>query len=81
MFKTFEKLVDPFPPDDGRTPPKGLFAFLYYYSRPALPWLAIMGVLTGALSFIEIVLVTFTGDLVDWMATACELQNVLALGA
>jgi ATP-binding cassette subfamily B multidrug efflux pump len=70
VFKTFENLVDPFPPEDGRTPPKGLFAFLYYYSRPALPWLAVMGVLTGALSFIEIVLVTFTGDLVDWMATA-----------
>jgi ATP-binding cassette subfamily B multidrug efflux pump len=70
LFAFFEKRVDPFPPDDGRTPPRGLFAFLYYYSRPVLPWLVGMGLLTGTLSVIEIFLVTFTGNLVDWMATA-----------
>src|SRR5260221_10787665 len=69
LFRRFETLIDPFPPEDGRTPPKGLFAFLYYYSRPALPWLALMGALVGLLSVIEIVLVTFTGNLVDWMTT------------
>ena len=70
MYRYFENLVDPFPTDDGKTPPKGLFAFLYYYSRPVLPWLILMGVLTGALSVIEIVFVTFTGSLVDWLANA-----------
>jgi ATP-binding cassette subfamily B multidrug efflux pump len=70
LFRRFETLIDPFPPEDGRTPPTGLLAFLYYYSRPALPWLALMGVLTGINSVVEIVLVTFTGSLVDWMATA-----------
>ncbi|MCR4283327.1 MAG: ABC transporter ATP-binding protein, partial [Bauldia sp.] len=69
MFRRFETLIDPFPPDDRRTPPKGLFAFLYYYSRPALPWLVLMGVLNGILSAVEIVFVTFTGNLVDWMAS------------
>jgi ATP-binding cassette, subfamily B, multidrug efflux pump len=70
LFRRFETLIDPFPPEDGRTPPTGLLAFLYYYSRPALLWLALMGVLTGINSVVEIVLVTFTGNLVDWMATA-----------
>jgi ATP-binding cassette subfamily B multidrug efflux pump len=67
LFAFFEKRVDPFPPDDGRIPPTGLFAFLRYYSRPVLPWLLLMGLLTGALSVIEILLLTFTGNIVDWM--------------
>jgi ATP-binding cassette subfamily B multidrug efflux pump len=70
LYRFFEKLVDPFTPDDGRTPPTSLFAFLFYYSRPVLPWLLLMGVLTGALSVIEIVFVSFTGSLVDWLAAS-----------
>ena len=69
LFAFFEKRVNPFPPDDGRDPPSGLFAFLYYYSRPVLPWLLAMGVLTASLSVIEILLLTFTGNIVDWMGT------------
>ncbi len=68
MFRFFERLVDPFPPDDGRTPPGRLFAFLYYYSRPVLPWLVLMGLLTATMSVVEIVFLQFTGSLVDWLA-------------
>ena len=70
MLRRFETLIDPFPPDDGRTPPTGLFAFLYYYSRPALPWLLLIAFLTGLLSVCEIVFLNFAGNLVDWLANA-----------
>ena len=68
MLRRFETLIDPFPEAGGGAPPKGLFAFLMHYSRPALPWLIVMAVLTGLLSVIEIGFVSFTGDLVDWLA-------------
>ncbi|HVY21544.1 MAG TPA: ABC transporter ATP-binding protein [Bauldia sp.] len=68
MFRFFETLVSPYPPDDGTVPPKRLLAFIYYYSRPVLPYLAIMAVLTGIMSVVEIGFISFTGSLVDWLA-------------
>ncbi len=68
LLAFFERIVDPFPADIGKTPSTRLFAFIYDYSRPVLPWMLAMGVLTGTLSGIELLLVTFTGDLVNWLA-------------
>ena len=70
MFRFFETLISPYPPDDGTRPPKRLLAFLYYYSRPALPYLALMAVLTAVLSVLEIGFIQFSGDLIDWMGKA-----------
>ena len=70
MFKRFETLVDPYPTDDIGTPPKGLWRFLWHYSRPMMPWLAIMSVLTAALSIIELTFFSFTGTLVDWLGAS-----------
>ncbi len=67
MLKRFETFIDPFPAGEGRAPPKGLLAFLYYFSRPALPWLIVMAVLTAILSLIELWFVSFLGSLVDWL--------------
>jgi ATP-binding cassette subfamily B multidrug efflux pump len=68
LFSFFERLVSPYPPDDGTTPPKRLLPFVYYYSRPVLPYLAVMACLTGFLSVVEIGFIRFTGSLVDWLA-------------
>jgi ATP-binding cassette, subfamily B, multidrug efflux pump len=70
VYRFFEKLVDPYPAPDGRTPPTKLFPFLYYYSKPMLPWLVIAAFLTGVLSVLELVFFSFTGTLVDWLAKA-----------
>ena len=70
MFKRFETLVDPYPTDDIGTPPKGLWRFLWHYSRPMMPWLAIMSVLTAALSIIELAFFSFTGTLIDWLGAS-----------
>jgi ATP-binding cassette subfamily B multidrug efflux pump len=67
LFRFFETLISPYPPDDGTRPPNKLLRFLHYYSRPALPYLALMAVLTAVMSVIEIAFIQFSGDLVDWM--------------
>jgi ATP-binding cassette subfamily B multidrug efflux pump len=70
MFGFFEKRIEPFPDIDPAMPPSGLAAFLLYYSRPLLPWLALMSVLTAVLSLVEVAFFGFMGSLVDWLATA-----------
>jgi ATP-binding cassette, subfamily B, multidrug efflux pump len=67
LFRFFETLISPYPPEDGTRPPKKLLPFLYYYSRPALPYLGLMAVVTAVLSVVEIGFIQFAGNLVDWM--------------
>ncbi len=67
MFRFFETLVDPFPKGDPETPPRGLAAFLYHYSRPVLPWLLLMSLLTALISGVELAFLSFLGSLVDWL--------------
>ena len=66
MFRFFETLIDPFPAGEPAVPPRGLFAFLYYYSKPVLPWLVLMSLLTAVISIVEIFFLSYMGSLVDW---------------
>jgi ATP-binding cassette, subfamily B, multidrug efflux pump len=70
MFRFFETLVDPYPAALPTTPPSGLLPFIHHYSRPLLPWLVAMSVLTAAVSALEIVFFGYIGSLVDWLAAA-----------
>ena len=70
MFRFFENLIDPFPREEPRVPPRGVLAFLRYASRPVLPWLALMSVLTALVSTAEIALFGYMGALVDRLADA-----------
>jgi len=70
VFAAFERLIDPYPAAEPETPPKGLFAFCWHYTRPFLLPLVAIGVLTAIISVIEIVFFAFIGDLVDWLAAA-----------
>jgi ATP-binding cassette, subfamily B, multidrug efflux pump len=67
MFRFFETRVNPYPQGEPATPPRRLFAFLYHYSRPLLPWLLLMSLLTAAISALEITFFNYMGQLVDWM--------------
>src|SRR3546814_2530231 len=80
MFRFFETLVDPFPAGEPRQPPRRLPAFLFHYSRPVLPFLALMSVLTAAISVAEIVFVGFMGRLVDRPGRADPATVVPASG-
>ena len=70
MFRFFENLLDPYPRDESGMPPRGLLAFIRHYSRPVLPWLLLMSLLTAALSLMEVLFFSFLGDIVDWLADA-----------
>ncbi len=70
MFRFFETLVEPYPEATPGTPPRRLFPFIYHYSRPVLPWLIALSLLTATLSALEIVFFSFMGSLVDWLGSA-----------
>ena len=68
MFSFFEKLVKPFPSQEPKQPPKGVFAFCRHYSRGIEIPLLFMTVLTATLAILEVSLFSFMGELVDWLA-------------
>ncbi|MDI7860865.1 ABC transporter ATP-binding protein/permease [Rhizobiaceae bacterium n13] len=70
MFGWFEQRLNPYPTEEPGPPPKGLFAFCWHYTRPALPWLVAMSVLTMLIAVGEVALFQFLGDIVDWLSKA-----------
>ena len=69
MFRFFETRITPDPKGEPTTPPRKLLPFLLHYSRPLLPWLLAMSVLTGVISALEITFFDYMGQLVDWMGS------------
>lgn len=81
MFRFFEKRIDPYPAGEPATPPRKLFAFLLHYSRPLLPWLLLMSILTGTISALEILFFDFMGELVDWLGKTDRAGFLAAHGS
>jgi ATP-binding cassette subfamily B multidrug efflux pump len=77
MFRRFENLVNPFPPVAPTRPPTGLLPFVWHYTRPLAPWIALMAVFTASVSALEVVFLGFMGSLVDLLAGA-EREGFLA---
>lgn len=67
MLRFFESLLKPFPPDEPVTPPSGLWAFCRHYTRGAERGLIAMSLLTASLAVVEVAMVGFLGELVDWL--------------
>ena len=67
MFAFFERLVQPFPPEEPLQPPKGLLAFCRHYTKGYEPFLLMMTLLTAAIAIAEVTLFGFMGNLVDWL--------------
>lgn len=65
MFRFFENLINPFPPEDPTEPPKTLYAFCRHYSRGAELYLIGMAIFTGLIAVMEVSLFGFLGELVD----------------
>lgn len=70
MFSFFERLIDPYPPESPETPPAGLVAFCWHYTKGIWHLVALMAVLSAILGVSEAVLYAFLGNLVDWLAAA-----------
>ncbi|ODC03992.1 multidrug ABC transporter ATP-binding protein [Terasakiispira papahanaumokuakeensis] len=67
LLRLFENWVRPFPPQPPEQPPIGLVAFCRHYARGMGKPLLLMSFLTGALAVLEVQLVQFMGQLVDWL--------------
>jgi len=68
MLSFFEKLTNPYPDEQPSTPPAGLYAFIRHYTR-GMEWpLAAITCLTAAIAVFEVMLFSFLGNLVDWLA-------------
>ena len=70
MFQWFETRLNPYPPEEPGQPPEGLFAFCWYYTRTAAPFLVIMSVITALISVGEVYLFGFLGNIVDWLSAS-----------
>ena len=70
MLRWFETRIDPFPTEEPKQPPTGLLAFCVHYSRPVWKSLAAMSSLAAVIAVLEILLVSFMGQLVDWLAAS-----------
>ncbi|CTQ60100.1 ABC transporter ATP-binding protein [Roseibium album] len=69
MFDRFEKLVDPFERTELDVPPKGFWAFCWYYTKPVWPILLVVSVLGAIIAILEVMIFTFLGELVNWLST------------
>lgn len=67
MFSFFEKLINPYPPEDPQQPPNTLWAFCRHYTKGMAAPLIAMAVLTALVAIFEVYLFGFMGQLVDWL--------------
>ncbi|MEM6617436.1 MAG: ABC transporter ATP-binding protein [Pseudomonadota bacterium] len=68
MFRYFENLIDPYPPEEPVQPPKGLVAFCWHYAKPMRKYFLWMMAFTAAISITEVIMFGWLGQLVDWLA-------------
>lgn len=70
MFAFFERLVDPYPAADPGQAPQRFWPFIYFYSRPMVPWLVVIALLAALVSVLELTFFAYIGELVDWLAAS-----------
>lgn len=69
MFRWFEGLLDPFPPEETPLPPKGLLSFLWSCTRGSRRYIAVLALLSASVSVYEAWLFAFLGQVVDLLST------------
>ena len=88
MFRTFERLIDPFE-GDGLTEPVGsVRSFILGFVKRTWGLLAIVGFLSAGIAATEVLVFRFMGGLVDWFARSDRAtffrlhgHDLLAMGA
>ena len=68
MLSRIEPLLDPFPPEDPRLPPRGLLPFLWCCTRGSRRYLLALAVLSAGVSIYEAWLFAFLGQVVDLLS-------------
>ncbi len=67
MFSFFEKIINPYPPQEPVQAPNTMWAFCRHYTQGMGSPLIIMAVLTALIAAFEVYLFGFMGQLVDWL--------------
>ena len=67
MFGFFERLVNPFPDETPKQPPRKLVPFIWHYARPFTGLFIASIVLSGVIAAIEVYAFDLVGSVVDWM--------------
>ncbi|TWG61106.1 ABC transporter ATP-binding protein [Aminobacter sp. J44] len=78
MYRWFENLLNPFPPEEPVEPPRTLVAFCLHYTKGAWPIIIVSAIMTAAIALAEVWLFGFLGNIVDWLSVQSRetfLQN------
>ena len=70
MFRSFERLVQPYPDAVPSAPPRGFFAFLWACAEGMRPLILGMTLLTALIGAFEALLFAMLGRVVDWLGAA-----------
>ncbi len=78
LFSWFEARINPFPDVPALQPPDRLWPFIWHYARPVRVPLLMVAVFSSLIALFEVLMFSFLGNVVDWLATADKatfLQN------
>jgi ATP-binding cassette subfamily B multidrug efflux pump len=78
MFRWFESLLNPFPPEEPVEPPKTLIAFCMHYTNGSWGLIILSAILTSIIALTEVWMFGFLGNVVDWLSMQSRetfLQN------
>jgi ATP-binding cassette subfamily B multidrug efflux pump len=67
LFRLFEKLLQPYPEAEPQLPPKGFLPFVWACTRGLRGYIAMLALLSAAISIYEAVLFAMLGSIVDWL--------------
>ncbi len=70
VFRSFERLVQPYPDAVPSAPPRGFFAFLWACAEGMRPLILGMTLLTAVIGAFEALLFAMLGRVVDWLGAA-----------
>ena len=70
MFRTFEKIIDPYPSEAMAGPPKNTREFIGWFVKVSWPLLLAISTLGALLAFGEVMVFGFMGSLVNWLSTS-----------
>jgi ATP-binding cassette subfamily B multidrug efflux pump len=68
MYRWFEALLNPFPPEEPVEPPKTLVAFCMHYTNGSWGLIIISAILTSIIALTEVWMFGFLGNVVDWLS-------------
>ncbi|TYR29957.1 ABC transporter ATP-binding protein [Mesorhizobium microcysteis] len=68
MYRWFESLLNPFPPEEPVEPPKTLVAFCMHYTKGSWALITVSAILTSLIALTEVWMFGFLGNIVDWLS-------------